>query len=141
MYSDYLQAKRQFDYFTECLTELPEYIARSWQTDLTDEQIAKDLVETIERYRLETEAAIIKLPKVAQIKEKFGTLRLYVNSCVEDTNTITNYAELMSCVTCEVCGNLGKTYHMGWHKTLCEQHAIENYGKENVDECNKEPLQ
>jgi hypothetical protein len=42
----------------------------------------------------------------------------------------------MSENTCEVCGEYGKTYTTGWHKTFCLKHAIEKYGKEKVDQYN-----
>jgi hypothetical protein len=77
-----------------------------------------------------------KLPKIAQIKEKFGTLRWYVNNADKTSQKIIDFAELMSENTCEVCGEYGKTYTTGWHKTLCLKHAIEKYGKEKVDQHN-----
>jgi hypothetical protein len=40
----------------------------------------------------------------------------------------------MSEVTCEICGNVGKTYRTRWHKTLCKEHAIERYGENVVKE-------
>jgi hypothetical protein len=36
----------------------------------------------------------------------------------------------MSGRTCEECGKPGQTYYMGWHRTLCEKHADENYGED-----------
>jgi hypothetical protein len=75
-----------------------------------------------------------KLPKVLQIKEKFGTLRLYFNRSDEVINAITLFAENLSCTTCEKCGNVGETYRIGWFQTLCPEHAIEKYGKEILNE-------
>jgi hypothetical protein len=43
----------------------------------------------------------------------------------------------MTELTCEVCGNKGETYEMGWHKTLCPTHAVEKYGVEKVAAYNK----
>ena len=77
-----------------------------------------------------------------QIKEKFGTLRVYYNfdigykdSDVEDLDPedlknneikILGYidgaiqlAERMSAVTCERCGVIGKIRQSGWVKCLC----------------------
>jgi hypothetical protein len=84
-----------------------------------------------------------------QIKSKFATLRFYfdmVCSCnnIENNYDVTDeeygivcdmihFAESMSEVTCEKCGNVGTTYTIGWHKTLCKQHAIESYGEEKVE--------
>jgi hypothetical protein len=63
---------------------------------------------------------------IAQIKEKFGTLRFYVNfeKC-EDTiynkiyEIIQNYEEVSE-TTCEVCGKPGTLRGGGWLRTLCD---------------------
>jgi len=63
---------------------------------------------------------------VAQIKEKFGTLRFYVNfdKC-EDVDyekvykIIQNYEEVSE-TTCEVCGKPGTLRGGGWLRTLCD---------------------
>jgi hypothetical protein len=57
-----------------------------------------------------------------QVKEKFGTLRFYVRGGDDYTNGLISMAESMSSVTCEECGNLGKTSGTGWVSTLCEEH-------------------
>jgi len=64
----------------------------------------------------------------AQVKEKFGGLRFYINPVEEgDWDTIhnaINEAEAKSYETCEKCGKPGKVVRGGWVSTLC-------------DECNK----
>lgn len=62
--------------------------------------------------------------KIVQIKEKFGTLRVYF-----DTDDTTDYlhgiirtTEQQSTTTCEVCGNLGQLRSGGWIRTLCDTH-------------------
>lgn len=97
-----------------------------------------DLLELKEKYEKALEKAAKRIPKVAQLKEKFGTLRVYVDGGCNTARGIVEMAENMSEVTCEVCGCPGKTYTMGWHKTLCYEHAIERYTKNAVDEYNKE---
>lgn len=62
---------------------------------------------------------------VEQIKEKFGSLRFYVQGGDEYTNGIISMAEAMSEVTCEVCGHPGETRQGGWIKVLCDEHAAE----------------
>jgi hypothetical protein len=57
-----------------------------------------------------------------QVKEKFGTLRFYVRGGDDYTNGLISMAESMSSVTCEECGNPGKTGGTGWVSTLCEEH-------------------
>lgn len=61
-----------------------------------------------------------------QIKEKFGSLRFYVDGGDDYTEGIISMAEAMSSVTCEVCGNTGKTNRQGWLRTLCSEHRTED---------------
>ena len=72
------------------------------------------------------------MPVVAQIKEKFGTLRLYMDNYKEFDYGVIQMAEEMSAFTCEICGCAAETYTIGWHKTLCTAHAIEKYGEDKV---------
>jgi hypothetical protein len=99
----------------------------------SDEQIIENtkkwLATTNEYLEKEKES----LPKIVQIKEKFGTLRFYTCGGTGVHQAIADYAENMSSVTCEKCGNAARTYRIGWHRTLCRDHAIENYSKEEVD--------
>lgn len=66
---------------------------------------------------------------IIQVKEKFGTLRVYL----EDDDVTEKYypqlenkiveAELKSSKTCEICGNEGLIRFINsWAKTLCEEH-------------------
>jgi hypothetical protein len=68
-----------------------------------------------------------RLPIIAQIKEKFGTLVIFTDRCNDYQRGVFDMAESMSSSICEFCGTLGKTYELGWHRTLCEKHAEENY--------------
>ena len=57
--------------------------------------------------------------KILQIKEKFGTLRFYVDrSGMYDS---IDKAEHQSEVTCENCGKEGSLKNTGWIKCLCEE--------------------
>lgn len=62
-------------------------------------------------------------PKVRQIKEKFGTLRVYLDITDSNIDEIVWFAETMSETTCEECGNIGELRRGSWLKTLCETHA------------------
>lgn len=86
-----------------------------------------DLSEDIIEYCEENDHEI---PKVFQVKEKFGGLRFYFESgdIDEEIYDIVNKAEHKSYQTCEVCGEEGvlcerKEGH--WLKTLCEEHSEE----------------
>jgi hypothetical protein len=60
---------------------------------------------------------------VAQIKEKFGTLRFYENGGDLYIAAYIQMAQSMSALICEVCGNRGVLRGGGWIKTLCDVHA------------------
>jgi hypothetical protein len=66
-----------------------------------------------------------QVPQVTldQVKEKFGTLRFYYTGGDEHISGMVRMAESMSAVTCEECGNPGKTRGSGWIYTACEAHA------------------
>lgn len=69
-------------------------------------------------------------PRVVQVKEKFSTLRYYIDYPVELTKEFRSkidsavaVAEAESAKTCEVCGNAGRRHGGGWLITLCDLHA------------------
>jgi len=61
--------------------------------------------------------------EIAQIKEKFGTLRFYIGAGTDETHKLIDEAEAKTAHTCEVCGAPGEARHDGWVKTLCDEHA------------------
>lgn len=61
--------------------------------------------------------------QITQIKEKFGTLRLYYDGGDVIVQELVTLAEKLSGMTCEECGNLGKMYDKGWMVTRCKHHA------------------
>ena len=57
-----------------------------------------------------------------QVKEKFGTLRFYVQGGDEITDSIIEYAEILSSQTCEHCGSTeGVKQTKGYVVTLCRK--------------------
>jgi len=66
---------------------------------------------------------------IAQIKEKFGGLRIYwsgdtdISAVREVLDAAVMVAESRAWKTCEVCGETGKTRGDGWIRTLCDGHA------------------
>lgn len=74
--------------------------------------------------------------RVAQVKEKFGTLRFYVDhdyecedcSVMDEWRIVEQVLELSSNKTCEVCGRYGRSRSGGWVKTLCDEHHEERSG-------------
>lgn len=66
---------------------------------------------------------------IAQIKEKFGGLRYYVDctpefpmAISEQMDVLIEHAELASVRICEECGAPGKLRTDGWCRTLCDEH-------------------
>jgi hypothetical protein len=66
---------------------------------------------------------------LTQVKEKYGTLRVYFDPGPTDTDTLEDLidtAEEESGRTCELCGKPGVLMTSGyWLKTLCPDHCIE----------------
>jgi len=60
---------------------------------------------------------------VAQVKEKYGGLRCYMNWEDETMEQLINKAEEECIKTCEICGEPGKPGDRGWIQTLCDKHT------------------
>lgn len=58
-------------------------------------------------------------PRFSQVKEKYGTLRLYFTTYPDGIAEIETEAENKSAVTCEKCGKPGKLRGSGWYYTAC----------------------
>jgi hypothetical protein len=71
---------------------------------------------------------------VAQMKEKFGTLRFYYDGGDEYIRGLVSMAETMSEITCEECGKPGQLRQANWLKTLCDEHHEQREArKRNAD--------
>lgn len=82
-------------------------------------KLATDIEELTKDLPLES------VPTIAQIKEKFGGLRFYIDGSKpelsEATYKLIGDAERASYVTCEECGAPAETDRSrGWIRTLCE---------------------
>lgn len=58
--------------------------------------------------------------RFTQIKEKYGSLRLYD---VGDDSPLESVADHLSTCICEECGAPGRERDDGWIRTLCDEHA------------------
>ena len=58
---------------------------------------------------------------ISQVKEKFGSLRFYVDGVSEEVYEIVEKCERRSWTICEFCGKPGKTRYGGWIKTVCDE--------------------
>jgi hypothetical protein len=61
----------------------------------------------------------IEYPEFTQVKEKFGTLRIYTNGVDNTIDSIISLAERVSAKTCECCGKPGKMSKGNWKEVLC----------------------
>lgn len=83
-------------------------------------QIVLDMAKKLDDLRQE-DASI----RIVQIKEKFGLLRVYLDSeeKYDDAYAIVQDAEKLSAKTCEFCGSKENVYtdptHYVWIKTYC----------------------
>lgn len=59
-------------------------------------------------------------PRATQVKEKYATLRLYMNMYSDEIDEIIHEAERKSAITCECCGEPGELRDNGWYHTLCD---------------------
>jgi len=141
LYRDYDNALWQLGLVEHSLNNIDNFVQNSkkyFDANITHETALEELTEKKKAQENRVSEAREKLPIFMQIKEKFGTLRLYCGNVDETTNAVTDFAELMSATTCEFCGQPGKTYRTGWYKTLCPTHALERYGEEVLKEYEEE---
>jgi hypothetical protein len=68
--------------------------------------------------------------RIVQIKEKFGTIRIYRDGhklskkALAKIDEAIELAEARSACTCEECGNEGRLYdRKGWYLTRCPRHS------------------
>ena len=68
--------------------------------------------------------------EAVQVKEKFGTLRFYVDFGTDEVFEAIEEAERKSAVTCELCGKPGMLRRGGWLKVKCDECAGDEPRKE-----------
>jgi hypothetical protein len=80
------------------------------------------LKECIEKIKKETEGKNYKEIFATQVKEKYGSLRFYLNCGTDAIYSIIEEAEKKSEKTCERCGDAGENKRVnGWYATLCNK--------------------
>ena len=60
--------------------------------------------------------------QILQIKSKFGGLRFYVGSALNEVHDLIDEAENKSYSLCEECGMPAKSVNLGWVYTVCPKH-------------------
>lgn len=74
-------------------------------------------------YHLQQLTDLYNHPQIefVQVKEKFGSLRIYVNEASEMQQMLIDFVENLSSDVCENCGKPSSIIeNLGWLKTLCE---------------------
>lgn len=79
--------------------------------------IIKDLSETINNIIIKNELSC----RCSDVKEKYGTLRYYMDSETDEISEEIKKAEERSAKTCEFCGSPGNLTTAVWPSTLCER--------------------
>lgn len=73
-----------------------------------------------QKVRIEPDIDIEELqPTVGQIKEKFGTCRIFVDNCDPEMRGMIQMAEAFSYHVCEECGSKATVSTKGWIRRLC----------------------
>lgn len=83
------------------------------------EAFAKQATPIIKKYSKEDR------PYLSTIKEKYGTLRIYLTHEPKELSELVQQAEDRSEITCETCGEPGQARGKGWIYTACERHTKE----------------
>lgn len=63
------------------------------------------------------------VPHAVQVKEKYGTLRFYIDRGTDAQFDACDEAEDESEKVCEVCGEPGEIRGGGWYYTACDKHT------------------
>lgn len=117
LYNDYRQAKKNFNY-------LQKIVVTSGQYEKLEDK--KHFINPImlEKARLKMNEVKSNIPVASQVKEKYGSLRFYVNGATDKQYALIEMAESLSAVTCDVCGAPSHDQpQVGWIKTRCLEHS------------------
>lgn len=89
-------------------------------------EIINKLSENIMKVINQKRFTPVSTPIIHQVKEKYGTLRVYTGSSIDEIYNLIDETESDSAHTCEICGSIGKLTNINkWLKTLCEIHYQE----------------
>ena len=121
--SKYNQLRRDVKHIEEMIADPDKSQWNEWQHNVYNE-------EKLATKKAELEQALQQIPVAVQVKEKFGGLRFYGTGGDDKIHAFIWFAESISGRICEECGTMKDvmTYGMGWVRTLCPEHADNNYG-------------
>ena len=95
------------------------YLPNGW------DHLVHNLCSLVEDHITRLPEEIREHVQCAQVKEKFGTLRFYMEQDTPYIRGVIELAELMSYDICETCGKPGKIRKGGWVQVLCNKHYKE----------------
>jgi hypothetical protein len=88
-------------------------------------EVLWDLCVAIEGIARSRAAAGKRLIRIVQVKEKYGTLRVYVEGGCQEVYDLIDAAETRSESVCEACGKPGNLMEIrGWWQTVCPSHEL-----------------
>jgi len=82
-------------------------------------ELIKDLSDKLNQLILIDECSC----RASQVKEKYGTLRYYMDTETDAMSELIRLAEKQSHTICEICGEAGKLREGRWISTLCDKCA------------------
>jgi len=111
----WLNAKEEYE-FLKSREGSPRYdgVVDVYNKIITPEMVDEAGLKMQEQYE--------KVPIASQVKEKFGSLRFYVDNARNEHYDYIEFAERLSFHTCEVCGKPGKASKHGWITVRCKEH-------------------
>lgn len=133
---DHLCSTLMYDVRSERRTikEIQEKLAESPDEKAKWDEWTKNhyTAEKLAQHEMNLVGALERVPVASQVKEKFGGLRFYVNGSTDESYQKISFAESLSYRICEDCGAMKdvQSYHIGWVRSLCPEHAKECYGDE-----------
>lgn len=95
--------------------------AEKWNVDpYCFSDVGAGWIPLLETLAQELAALDFDFALVAQVKEKFGGLRFYVDAVNPAWDAAIDRAEAAAWKTCEKCGAPGTPRYTGWIRTLCD---------------------
>jgi hypothetical protein len=87
--------------------------------------LIRSLCEELEPLVAEVERTTKKQFKVIEVKQKFGSLRFYVDNANDAIRECIEVAQQQSSGICELCGRAGRLRQGDWLRVQCDEHAEE----------------
>lgn len=79
----------------------------------------------------------LRIYRILDIKEKYGSLRWYDSGGNEEINKIIDKYEYISARTCIICGKSADYVTLGWIEPYCKKHLPERYDPDDEEQVDK----